>query len=102
MGLINAWLCGISMANNDPSLADKALAGELPVLPWKGGIPKRILRLDKIGSLQYLAALQGLRGEDLNIEQGVEVTVTCSRFGVPVLFTDDIKKLLTHVEGDET
>lgn len=100
MGLINAWLSGIDLAQHKPDLSLKAKAGELPVLPWKGGLAKEIKKLDKVGSLQYLAAWQGLRGEDLDIEQGVEVSKTCSRFGVPVLFTDDIKKLLCNVEED--
>lgn len=42
---------------------------------------------NKIGSLQYLAAWQGLRGENLEIDTDAEVTVTCSKTGVPVTFT---------------
>ena len=101
MGLINAWLSGIAIAQHQPDVALKAKAGELPVLPWKGGVAKKLKKSDKIGALQYMAAWQGLRGEDLDIQQGVEVSMTCSRFGVPVLFTDNIKKLLSNAEEDE-
>jgi hypothetical protein len=101
-GLINSWLCGIRLALSDPTLAAKARAGELPVLTWKGGLEKAIKRKDKVGALQYLAAWQGLRGEDLNIELGVEVNMTCTSTGVPVTFTGQVQKLLQALEDDET
>ena len=101
-GLINSWVCGIAMSKVDPALATRAKAGELPVLPWKGGIAKHILRTDKVGALHYLAAWQGLRGEDLNIFQGVDVQMTCTRFGVPVTFTDNVDRLLQTDQSEET
>jgi hypothetical protein len=101
-GLINSWLCGIRLALGDQILAAKAIAGELPVLPWKGGLDKKIMRKDKVGALQYLAAWQGLRGEDLNIELGREVNMTCAATGVPVTFTGQVQKLLQAQENDES
>lgn len=101
-GLINAWLCGIEKSIEEPALAAMAKAGELPPLTWKGGVAKGIKRIDKIGSLQYLAAWQGLRGQDLNILQGLDVQITCARFGVTVTFTDDVKRLLQTEESEET
>lgn len=100
-GLILSWLIGIERARSDPALAAKALADELPVLGWKGGAA-RALKSPKVkaGSLYYLATWQGLRGEDLDIEQGLEVTKTCSRTGVTFLYTDDIK-LLGQVDATE-
>lgn len=98
-GLISCWLIGIEKARQDPDLATRAQAGELPVLPWRGGVDKAIKRTDKVGALHYLAAWQGLRGEDLDIELGVEVHKTCTRTGVGVLFTDDISKLLRDGEA---
>lgn len=101
-GLVNSWLCGVRQGLEDPSIAIKAKAGELPVLIWKGGIAKAIKSKCKIGSLQYLAAWQGLRGDDLNIDLGVEVKMICTRFSVPVLFTDQLSKLLEADEDVET
>lgn len=94
LGLICSWLRGIEMGRERPDLATKAKAGELPVLPWKGGIEKKILRRDKIGAFQYLAAWQGLRGEDLDIDTATDQQMACSRTGVPVTFTSDIERLL--------
>jgi hypothetical protein len=47
----------------------------------------------KFGSLQYLATWQGLRQLDLHVELENEVAITCSRTGVVVTFTPDLKKL---------
>jgi hypothetical protein len=93
-GLVSCWLRGIEKAKEDPALATKAKANELPPLPWKGGVEKSIKRLDKVGALSYLAAWQGLRGENLDIDLNAEVLMTCQRTGVPVLFTSNIVKLL--------
>jgi hypothetical protein len=88
------------MALENPQLASKAKAGELPVLTWKGGLEKTLLRKDKVGALQYLAAWQGLRGEDLNIELGQEVEIICTKTNVPVTFTGHLQKLLQIQEDD--
>lgn len=100
-GLICSWLRGIEKGLEDPVLAAKACAGELPVLAWKGGVEKPIKRTDKMGSLKYLATWQGLRGEDLNIDLSAEVQMVCTRTGVPVLFTGQLKKLLEAEPNEE-
>lgn len=100
-GTICSWLRGIEKAREDPALAQKAISGELPLLPWKGGVEKRIKAKHKTGAMQYLAAWQGLRGEDLDIDLDTEIVLTCSRTGVPVTFTSDIKKLLAEGDGPQ-
>lgn len=92
-GLINAWVAGLDKRSSWVETAEKALAGELPVLPFRGGVEKRIKRTDKVGSLLYVAMWQGLRGEDLHLDTDTEISMTCARTGVPVLFTMDYNKL---------
>ncbi|WP_201740770.1 hypothetical protein [Rhodoferax sp. TS-BS-61-7] len=97
-GLIASWLRGIEKAKEEPALAAKARAGELPPLPWKGGV-ERAIKGSKIGALHYLAAWQGLRGEDLDVDMNDEVSMTCTRTQVTVLFTGDLKKLLAETDS---
>ncbi len=92
-GLILCWLTGIEKGHADPLLAAKALAGELPLMGWKGGIEKPIKAKAKIGSTFYLATWQGLRGESLDIELGRDVRMTCARTGITFTYTDDLKRL---------
>jgi hypothetical protein len=92
-GLITCWEKGREIKNRRPDMAEKASRGELPVLGFKGGIAKRIQDVEKIGSLNYLAQWQGLRGEDLDVTIGEEVVIECSKTGMIVTFTDDIEKL---------
>ena len=104
-GLIVSWLRGLEKRLESPNLAARAMAGELPVLAWKGGVPKVLKLKNTIGALLYLATWQGLRGEDLLIDTDQEISLTCTRFNVPVLFTGDTKKLsmasdLELEEGD--
>lgn len=75
-----------------PSLAERAAAGQLIVLPWKGGVEKAI-KVAKFGSFFYLAMWQGLRNEDLNIDKAKETLLVCSATGVPVVFTSEIQKI---------
>lgn len=98
-GLINAWFVGRRMAARNPDLVARVLAGELPVLPAKGGVDKKV-KTEKIGSLWYLAAWQGIRGEDLDIDMDAEVVMRCSRFGVSVRYTFDQVKLGKAQDGD--
>jgi hypothetical protein len=60
-------------------------------LPWKGGVEKAI-KGSKVGVFNYLAMWQGLRGEDLNLDPDVDITLTCAGTGVNVLFTPDFSK----------
>ncbi|WBM43100.1 hypothetical protein M2J84_05545 [Comamonas aquatica] len=92
-GLINAWLVGIHKRTSDPELAAKARAGELPPLPFRGGVQKAIKAQNKIGALAYLAAWHGLRGEDLHMHTDQETTLVCTRTGVPVTYTGDTQKI---------
>lgn len=92
-GLINAWVTGLEKRATWSETATRAAAGELPVLPFRGGVEKRIKRTDKVGSLLYIAMWQGLRGENLHLDTDAEISMTCSRTGVPVLFTMDYNKL---------
>lgn len=92
-GLIQCWLRGIEKALESPELGSRAMAGELPTLAWKGGADKPIKDRQKVGSHNYLATWQGLRGEDLDIEQGCDLHMTCSRTGRTFVYTDDIQRL---------
>jgi len=91
-GLINSWQIGRKLAVTNPDLSVRAKNGELPVMDVKGGVERKIKK-GKVGSLWYLASWQGLRGEDLDIDLDAEVKIACSRTGVIVTFTRDIKKL---------
>jgi hypothetical protein len=92
-GLICSWLRGVEKALEIPVLREMALRGELPPLAWKGGSDKALKAAKRIGSLHYLAAWQGLRGDDLNIDTDVAFSLTCTRFQTVVTFTDDIQAL---------
>lgn len=105
-GLIKCWEVGRLTAVQKPELAEAALDDELPVTCWKGGVSRTLKKLEKYGSLQYLAHWQGLRGEDLEVDQDAEVTHTCSKTGMRITFTPDISKLIEQTtdetaEGDE-
>ena len=91
-GLIACWERGREKKLEDPSLAAQATAGQLVVLPWKGGVEKAIKKKQKFGTLFYLAMWQGLRGEDLNIDPTEEVVLKCTMTGMAVVFTGDMAK----------
>jgi len=88
-GLIISWERGRQMAEEDPVLGDLARKGQLVVLPWKGGVEKVTKAKKRYGCFKYVAMWQGLRGEDLTIDDGSDLTITCSRTGVAVTFTRD-------------
>jgi hypothetical protein len=91
-GLITCWELGRDMREKDPELAERARNGELPVLGWKGGVDKKIIKKEKYGTYNYLALWQGLRGDDLNIDLSEDRVVICSRTGMKVVYTDDATK----------
>lgn len=91
-GLIRCWEIGRERALKHPVIAQRCLAGELPVLGWKGGVERTLKKREKFGSLKYLAQWQGLRGEDLQIDTAQELTLTCSRTGMVVTFTPEQSK----------
>ncbi|MBV7510364.1 MULTISPECIES: hypothetical protein [unclassified Pseudomonas] len=96
-GLIKCWEIGRQRAARFPELAQRCLAGELPVLGWKGGVSRSLKKLEKYGSLKYLAQWQGLRGEDLDIDLSEERALTCSRTNMVVTFTPDRSKYFNQV-----
>lgn len=96
-GLIACWERGLEKRREDPELATRAVAGELVILPWKGGVEKAI-KGAKYGSYQYLAMLQGLRGEPLDIDTAVEVSRVCSRTQMQVVYTGDMSKYVVVVQ----
>jgi hypothetical protein len=85
-GLIWCWERGRQKALEDPSLAQRAISGELVVLAWEGGVERKLKEERKRGTLFYLATLQGLRGEDLNIASDREVEITCTKTKQTVVF----------------
>ena len=91
-GLILAWEKGRSMVLQYHELASKAKNGELPLLPWRGGVDKPV-KIKKYGSFLYLAMWQGLREEDLFIDFNTEIEITCTRTNITTTFTNDINKI---------
>jgi hypothetical protein len=96
-GLIKCWEVGRQRAARFPDLAHQCRAGELPVLGWKGGVNRSLKKLEKYGSLKYLAQWQGLRGEDLDVYLGEERVLTCSRTKMVVMFTPDRTKYFNQI-----
>jgi hypothetical protein len=70
-------------------------------LGWKGGVSRSLKKLEKYGSLKYLAQWQGLRGEDLDVDLSEERTLTCSRTRMVVTFTPDQAKYFNQVTEGE-
>jgi hypothetical protein len=87
-GLICSWLRGIQKAKEEPELATRCSRGELPSLAWIGG-GKAIKAGKRVGSLNYLAMWQGLRGEDLRVDTEAGAELTCTLTGMVVTFTGD-------------
>jgi hypothetical protein len=73
---------------SDDRADESAIRGELPQLPWKGGIARTDKKppTEKFGTLQYLAMWQGLRGEDLDLDLVGATEVRCARTGTVVTF----------------
>lgn len=96
-GLIKCWEVGRARAEKSPALSDQCRQGELPVLGWKGGVSRTLVKLEKFGALNYLAQWQGLRGEDLDIDTTQETTLTCTKTGMIVIFTPDQSKYINQI-----
>lgn len=86
-GLIWCWERGRQRRLEQPELADRADEGELVMLNWRGGVEEKLQMEKKPGALQYLAAWQGLRGEDLDIDIEGEHLIECTRTGQTVVFS---------------
>ena len=91
-GLITCWEVGRTKRETDLSLVKKVENNELPVLGWKGGVDKKLVNLNKFGSLNYLAQWQGVRGQDLDVSLSKELSLECSLTGMKVTFTPDTTK----------
>ncbi|MEO8489696.1 hypothetical protein [Pseudomonas sp.] len=96
-GLIMCWEVGRKRAIDKPELAARCINGELPVLGWKGGVSRKLLRLEKFGSLKYLAQWQGLRGEDLDVDLTRERVLICTKTQMTVTFTPDQYKYVSEI-----
>lgn len=92
LGLLTSWERGREKALEEPQLAEQALAGQLVILPWKGGVERAIQKLNKYGVFNYLAMWQGLRGEDLDIDYSTEKSLTCTATQMTITFTSDMAK----------
>lgn len=90
-GIIYTWERGRELALIKTELAEKAKSGELPILPWAGGVDKNLISGKKTGSLYYLAMWSGLRGDDLIMDTDQETLLTCPIFGVEVTYTKHYK-----------
>lgn len=99
-GLVVAWLKGREMRVSAPHVVERIKAGALPVLAWRGGV-ERPIKATKTGALHYLAAVQGMLGEPLDLELDRDYTLQCATTGVTVVFTADVRRLLASadVEG---
>ncbi|MDF0732685.1 hypothetical protein P0Y43_18520 [Pseudomonas entomophila] len=91
-GLIRCWEIGRQRAEANPDLAQRCREGQLPVLGWKGGHERALRKTLKFGSFKYLAQWQGLRGDNLEIDPGTEITLNCSQTGMLTTFTPDREK----------
>ncbi|MDD0982565.1 MULTISPECIES: hypothetical protein [Pseudomonas] len=96
-GLIMCWEVGRKRAEEAPGLATQCMNGELPVLGWKGGVTRKLLKQEKFGSLKYLAQWQGLRGEDLDVDLTTERVITCTKTKMTVTFTPDQAKYVSQI-----
>jgi hypothetical protein len=92
-GLIKNYEVGRALGIKNPELVEKAKNGELPVLGYKGGVEKALIKKEKIGALNYIAKWQALRGENLDIDLDKEIVLTCTKTDMTVTFTMDLEKL---------
>ncbi|HCT04865.1 MAG TPA: hypothetical protein DIW86_05815 [Pseudomonas sp.] len=100
-GLIKCWEVGREIATKRPELVEATRKGQLPTLGWKGGVSRSLKKLEKFGSLKYLAQWQGLRGENLDIDLTQEVIKTCSLTHMVVTFTPDSTKYINQTTDTE-
>jgi hypothetical protein len=95
-GLIKCWEVGRKIQRKRPDLAEAALRGELPPLPWTGGVESELKIKSKWGAMNYLAMWQGIRSEDLNVPLDADQSITCSRTGITVTFTRNTAQLMNE------
>lgn len=98
-GIIACWERGREVALEQPDMAQQARDGVLMILPWKGGVERKLQgKAPKVGTYRYVAMWQGLRGENLDVDTGTETVMTCTTFGQEVLYTDDPLKYAPDIE----
>lgn len=90
-GIVYSWDRGREMRIERPELAERAEKGELPMLPWRGGVEAELKLDKKYGTLRYLAMWRGLRNEDLHIDLDAEYRLVCSKFNQLVVFKLECK-----------
>lgn len=88
-GLIWCWESGREMAQKNPKLAERARAGELMSLVWKGGVAPNLKMKKKEGTYKYLAQWQGLAGKDLDLDTDIPITLVCSATGTVINYSQD-------------
>ena len=91
-GFITAWEVGRERAISNPEIKEAVLNGELPALAYYGGHEKKLQSTNfRYGSFYYYAQLQGIRGEDLDIDfdilEGLEIK--CSKTKMYTKFTNN-------------
>jgi hypothetical protein len=92
LGVIAAWERGRQLGRENPELSARARAGELMVLPWKGGVERALKSGQKYGTNRYLAMWLGLRGADLDVDLTNETELRCTVTGMTVIYTSDPTK----------
>ena len=86
--MVAAWSAGVDLAASRQDLAARAAAGELPELPWKGGL-RKATKARKWAPLHYVAMLQGLQRLPLDIDTEAEIVLSCTATGGTVTYTAD-------------
>ncbi len=94
-GIITAWEVGRQLSKEDKKLFEKVKNGELPILGFKGGHHKKLKNSNfKYGTFHYLAELQGLKNQDLDIDllRDEGLILLCTRTNMKTIFTANVKK----------
>ena len=95
-GIITAWEVGRELAKINKELVEKVKKGELPPLGFKGGHDKKLKNSTfKYGVFHYLAELQGLKEENLDIDfiRDEGLVLTCTKSKMKTIFTADQEKI---------
>lgn len=94
-GLITAWETGRKRAIEHPELAEAARNGALPRMDFDGGHDAALSNSAfKYGTMHYLAQLQGLKGEDLDVDSQRDegLQLRCEATGMLTIFTADMER----------
>jgi len=94
-GLISAWEAGREFGITNQALSTRVKNGALLVFPFKGGHSKKLKSIKfKYGTFSYLAYLQGVMSEDLDIDFNRDegLVLACTETKMETIFTSDINK----------